>query len=72
MTSQAQTVLRHLQARPDFGAGISTKATPPVPPDGDLKPEHSQASRALGLASYFVTGCMSLVLFSSFVKEYAY
>ncbi|KAL9636712.1 MAG: hypothetical protein Q9164_002651 [Protoblastenia rupestris] len=44
----------------DLGGGLSTNAKPPIPPSGPLKPEHSQASRALGLASYFVSGCMAI------------
>ena len=43
----------------DFGEGLSATAKPPVPPGDPLKAEHSQASRALGLASYFVSGCMA-------------
>ena len=43
----------------DLGAGIPTRFKPPQPPSVPLKPEQSQASRALALASYFVGGCMA-------------
>ena len=53
----------------DLGEGLSTKAKPPIPPSGPLKPEHSQASRALGLASYFASGCMAYVSFSKTLEK---
>ena len=43
----------------DMGGGLSTRAQPPVPPGDPLKSEPSQASRALGLASYFLSGSMA-------------
>ncbi|KAL9073693.1 MAG: hypothetical protein Q9161_002731 [Pseudevernia consocians] len=48
-----------INVRQDFGYGISTKSSkPPQPPNGELK--QSQASRALTLAGYFVSGCMAI------------
>jgi len=41
----------------DFGYGISTK--PAKAPAGEQQPGQSAASRALSLASYFVSGCMA-------------
>lgn len=47
-----------INVKQDFGYGISTKPSkPPQPPNGELK--QSQASRALTLAGYFVSGCMA-------------
>ncbi|KAF6233725.1 hypothetical protein HO173_007937 [Letharia columbiana] len=48
-----------INIKQDFGYGISTKSSkPPQPPNGELK--QSQASRALTLAGYFVSGCMAI------------
>lgn len=48
-----------INVKQDFGYGISTKSSkPPQPPNGELK--QSQASRALTLAGYFVSGCMAI------------
>ena len=47
-----------INIKQDFGYGISNKSSkPPHPPNGELK--QSQASRALTLAGYFVSGCMA-------------
>lgn len=47
-----------INVKQDLGYGISTKSSkPPQPPNGELK--QSQASRALTLAGYFVSGCMA-------------
>ena len=58
MAAQTIVSLLGLKGEKDLGAGISNKAVQTQPPR-ELKPEHSQASRALGLASYFVSGCMA-------------
>lgn len=43
------------KAKADYGAGLTTKR----PADNLADEEPSQASRALALGSYFLSGCMA-------------
>ena len=59
-TSSGSRSFAGINVKQDFGYGISTKPSKaPQPPNGELK--QSQASRALTLAGYFVSGCMACV-----------
>ena len=42
----------------DLGAGLSNRAVQTTPPQ-PLKPQYSQASRALSLAAYFFSGSVA-------------
>lgn len=50
-----------INLKQDFGYGLSNTSKAPQAPNGELKPGQSQASRAMSLAGYFVSGCMAYV-----------
>ncbi|KAI9703252.1 MAG: hypothetical protein M1836_007818 [Candelina mexicana] len=61
MVSKASKTTANSKFQPDLGAGLSLKAKQPEPPLDPLQHgEYSQASRALALGSYFLSGCMAI------------
>ncbi|KAI9716103.1 MAG: hypothetical protein M1812_005530 [Candelaria pacifica] len=61
MASRAPSFIANSKFQPDLGAGLSLKAKQPEPPLDPLQHgEYSQASKALALGSYFLSGCMAI------------